>query len=404
MTHAERHGWSFITGERGRNRVRAYEHPQTGRIFLELYDGGRRKRLALGHRDREAAKAKAEEVAAALRHAETPLRVEPTLQALFDNYGREVTPTKSTSTQGHDRRAMRFFLSCFGLDRKAATLDRRDWDGYIAWRRRGGDRRDGRVKGRPVRSRVVEYDLRFLHAVLNWAVTVRDAAGGFLLDRNPLKGMPWPKGESLVRPVLTDGQYEALLRSAEQESPLCGLALVLAHETGHRIGAIRLLRWSDVDLVRRVIRWRGENDKIGFEHETLLTPEAVTALEAARRVRPAVGDAWLFPAPGPQGGPMSRHRLRDWWERLEVRAGLQEVPRLGWHALRRQFATELKHIPLKDLCHLGGWKNPQTVLMCYQQADEETMREALEGRRRLRGRGTAEVPQGVVVGNPAGNA
>ena len=42
------------------------------------------------------------------------------------------------------------------------------------------------------------------------------------------------------------------------------LALVLAHDTGHRIGAIRMLRWSDVDLKAARVRWRAENDKIGF--------------------------------------------------------------------------------------------------------------------------------------------
>jgi integrase len=42
--------------------------------------------------------------------------------------------------------------------------------------------------------------------------------------------------------------------------------LVLAHETGHRIGAIRQLRWSDVDLKEKRILWRAENDKIGMEH------------------------------------------------------------------------------------------------------------------------------------------
>jgi hypothetical protein len=49
--------------------------------------------------------------------------------------------------------------------------------------------------------------------------------------------------------------------------------------------------------------------------------------------------------------------------------------------VRRLFATELRHsTPLKDLCALGGWKNAQTVLTCYQRADEKTMRTALEGR------------------------
>ena len=39
--------------------------------------------------------------------------------------------------------------------------------------------------------------------------------------------------------------------------------------------------------------------------------------------------------------------------------------------------------PLKDLCYLGGWKEPQTVLKCYQRADETTMRQALESRKQL---------------------
>jgi integrase len=61
------------------------------------------------------------------------------------------------------------------------------------------------------------------------------------------------------------------------------------------------------------------------------------------------------------------------------------VPGLGWHGLRRKFATELKQVPLKDLAQLGGWKDPQTILKCYQSADEESMRAALGERSVLRG-------------------
>jgi hypothetical protein len=43
----------------------------------------------------------------------------------------------------------------------------------------------------------------------------------------------------------------------------------------------------------------------------------------------------------------------------------------------------LKLVPLKDLCALGGWKSPETVLTCYQQADAVTMQQALESRQRL---------------------
>lgn len=156
---------------------------------------------------------------------------------------------------------------------------------------------------------------------------------------------------------------------------------MLAHETGHRIGSIRQLRWSDVDLSARRIRWPKASDKIGFEHETPLTAAAVDALRMARTERAGIGDAWVLPSPGDPAKPCSRHLMRNWWLRCERRAELPHIKQMGWHSLRRKFATELKaDTPLKDLCHLGGWKSHQTVLMCYQQADEDTMRSALERR------------------------
>ena len=380
MTPTRSHRWSYSTGERGRNRVRAFEHPVTGLIYLEFSDRDTRRRVALGHRDHDAAKGKAEELTTALRNNEAPPAPALTLQLLFDNYLREVTPEKGESKQKHDRRAAALFQECVGANRQVAMLNRRDWDGYIAWRRRGGDTRGGKAAGRKVKARVIEYDLKFLQSVLNWGVMTRDARGEFLLDRNPLKGMPWPKEMSPNRPALIDTQYVALLKAAPRVDPRCILALVLAHETGHRIGSIRLLRWSDVDLNRKTIRWRGENDKIGFEHDTPLTEDAVAALEAARRERPSVGDAFILGAHDKTGAPLSRHLLRDWWERMEKAAEMVHVSGRGWHSLRRQFATELKHTPLRDLCHLGGWKDPQTVLKCYQKADEATMRAALDAR------------------------
>ncbi len=38
--------------------------------------------------------------------------------------------------------------------------------------------------------------------------------------------------------------------------------------------------------------------------------------------------------------------------------------------------------PLKVLCELGGWKTPHTILQCYQQADEDQLRQALADRRK----------------------
>jgi integrase len=45
--------------------------------------------------------------------------------------------------------------------------------------------------------------------------------------------------------------------------PWAELLVVLAHETRHRAGSTRQLRWSDIDFANRRIHWRGEVDKIG---------------------------------------------------------------------------------------------------------------------------------------------
>ena len=65
MTSAKKR-WSYSAGERGRNRVRAYEDHKTGIILAEFYEGGNRKRISLGHRDVEKAKQQADEMAAEL--------------------------------------------------------------------------------------------------------------------------------------------------------------------------------------------------------------------------------------------------------------------------------------------------------------------------------------------------
>jgi len=74
------------------------------------------------------------------------------------------------------------------------------------------------------------------------------------------------------------------------------VALVLAHETGDRIGAIRHLRWSDIDLEDRTILWRAEHEKSGYEHRTPVTAEALAALEEAQRRNPGNEDAPVLPA------------------------------------------------------------------------------------------------------------
>ena len=65
MARTKKKGWSYSTGERGRNRVRAFEHA-SGVLMLEFNDGGRRRRISLSHRDRGLGKQAADQAAAKL--------------------------------------------------------------------------------------------------------------------------------------------------------------------------------------------------------------------------------------------------------------------------------------------------------------------------------------------------
>lgn len=297
---AKDRAWSYSTGERRTNRVRAYDRGAKG-LYVEWFEAGerstdarRRVRLALGHTDRELAKAKADEIALAFRTHDPRKPIALTLETLFAQYETEVTPTKGEGTQAHDRRCFAMFLKAFGKTRKPQTLSRREWDRFIS------DRRAGRVAPtvletpRRVGNRIVESDLRLLNAVMNWATRASDGRGGVLLDRNPFSGLTVPKEENPKRAVVSAEQYQALAGAAAEMGRRAALFLTLAHETGHRAASIRHLRWSDIDLERRRVTWRGEHDKIGLTHTTPLTEAAAIALGATQRELAAIGDAWVF--------------------------------------------------------------------------------------------------------------
>ena len=104
-------------------------------------------------------------------------------------------------------------------------------------------------------------------------------------------------------------------------------------------------------------------------------------LRQARKRAAAIGDAWVLPAVRNPERPCAKGTLDKWFGEAARRAKLALPRGARWHALRRKFATELKDLPLRDLSYLGGWKDPKTLLTCYQQPDEHVMRRGLEQRR-----------------------
>ena len=93
--------WSYSAGERGRNRVRVFEDNKTRSILVEFHEPSpvtgelKRKRVSLGHSDRDQAKRQADELAARFATTDRKPEVRASLQQLFDIYGVEVTPEKA---------------------------------------------------------------------------------------------------------------------------------------------------------------------------------------------------------------------------------------------------------------------------------------------------------------------
>jgi integrase len=384
----DREMWSYVTGKKGKNRIRVFAWPAKGNsLWIDYRENGKRIKKSLGHSHQDRAIRQAEEVASRL----SPDSARPaagavlTLQTLFDIYEREVTPQKkSGSAKGHDRRTLPLFLTCFGSDRRPDSLNVRDSQSFIR-RRLSGElapkyKRDdkGKIVFTPVRARVVEQDLKLLLAVLNWAERARGDGTGYLLDRNPLRGLKLPREESPQRPMFTPEQCSALLRAAQEHSATAERFVMLAWYTGHRSGAIRQLRWSDIDTDGGTIRWRAEVDKIGYEHRNPMHSDLNAFLTRERSRVGAIGDAWVFPHETDPKKPMPREcAVQKLWPALRSAAGIPAGERYGWHSFRRAFANALRDVPLRELKDLGGWKNQGTVVAVYLRPDENAQRSAL---------------------------
>lgn len=209
--------WSYTTGEKGRNRVRAYER-SSGIIYLEFYERDaetgerKRRRLSTRHRDRERAKRQADELAAKFARSAPDGSTQPTLRELFDSYLEYRSPQVSERRQRFHRRINEPFCRYFGTKTEAATLNRSDWDRFVQDRASGAIDQRGRDVAEPDRSTVkpntVRRDLQGLRAVLNWAVQAD------LLDANPTTGYPLPTEKNPRRPRLTEERYQAMLAVA----------------------------------------------------------------------------------------------------------------------------------------------------------------------------------------------
>ncbi len=402
--------WTCSAGERPHSVI-VYERRSGGPIYVRVWDstraGGRGGwiRRSLGHKDRERARVYALGQAAKLRQgtAEVVAR-RASLAQLFAAYHAHRTPRKSGSERKADARRAELWTRVLGGDKKAERIILAEWQAFIEARRSGAIDARGRPVPqdlrRPVRNRTISADLIWLKLVLTWGTKWQDREGRYLLSESSVRGFELPREKNPRRPVATQDRYERLLQAADgvqmevrwdgkrlsQRNYLREL-LVLANGTGRRLSAICQLRFDDLRLGMGPygsIRWRADTDKTGRETVVPIGPDVRSAIDQILRERPGLGSAPLLPSPNDPQKPISRHLARAWLQQAERLADLEPQQGSLWHAFRRKWATERKHLPDVDVAAAGGWRGVETLKLAYQQADTETMEQVVLEPKRLR--------------------
>jgi integrase len=175
------------------------------------------------------------------------------------------------------------------------------------------------------------------------------------VEENPMRKiskLSEPRGR--VR-FLDDEEREQLLEACKvSKSPQLHILVVLALSTGARHGEIINLRWSDVDLQRRVIILHDTKNK-----ERRLLPLAHYALqfmEAHSKVRNIASDL-VFPSPS---NPMKVWDSRSSWLSALQKANIQNF---RFHDLRHSCASYLamNGASLAEIAEVLGHKTLQMV-------------------------------------------
>lgn len=394
--------WGMSVGARGAS-VRVYERTPGGPLWLRWWvpasptERGHRAYRPLEHRNRDLAAQTAREIAGQLLAATyAEARGTTTLAEVLSAYQADVADhTKGQGPREAKRRAV-IWTTFLGASRDINTLDHPTIDRFAR------ERRAGRLALPPesgfalrggVSDRAVGADVEYLRAALNHACRIVRPSGKRMLVANPVAGYALPRNKNPRRPVATYDRFLAVVKHADNADPqrLFSAFMQLVESLGWRVSAICALRWSDVDLTAspsaprgRVFK-RAEHDKEGRAMWVPLSKSAQQAFKRIREVNPGVGEWPVFPAPRAKSAvpdrdgdaaipkPWTRHHARKLLERAEARANLGHQVGSDFHAYRRKWSTERKHLPDADVMAAGGWSDPRALKASYQHVDDATL-------------------------------
>jgi integrase len=404
--------WKHSAGERP-NTVTVFEREAGGPIYARIWDGkarggkGSLVRLSLGHRDKARAKRYAIEEAAKLQKGQGDITTQRvTLTQIFAAYLQQRSPMKVLSEQQADKRRAEMWARVLGST-DPYDISSSQWDSFIDARSSGQiDPRGNPIAEKDrkaVRARSIEGDCVWLWLVFNWATTRKLARNTYLMRENPIRGYDIPHEKNPLRPVATQDRFDTVRAISDKHTmeirrdgkritcrSYLSELLDIAVGTGRRLSAVCSLCFQDLRLERTAtaphgaIVWPANTDKTKRETTAPLMPSVRAAIDRIMSEHPGIGQVPLFPSGSHPERPMTRHLADSWLREAETMAGLQSQKGSLWHAYRRKWATERKHLPPSDVAKAGGWASTEALTKCYIQADEATMLAVVLGGGQLR--------------------
>ena len=236
-----------------------------------------------------------------------------TLADLLDRYSKEVSPGKRGAEveQIRLKALQRMPLAKYSAAAVTGTLIAKF--------------RDERLKD--VSTSTVTRELQLLSHV--FAIAIKE--WGFGLAANPVSLVKKPTPNRGRDRVLTPEERDCLLTACgEARNPWLRPALIFALETGARRGETLLLRWSEVDLIRRTARFLGDTTKTATERTIPLSPACITMLKTL----PRSTSGYVF--------PLTASALQQSFERAVNRAGILNFV---WH--------DCRHVALSNYAAMG---------------------------------------------------
>lgn len=237
----------------------------------------------------------------------------------------------------------------------------------------------GKVSGRPIQPATVNLEIASAKRCINHCLS--PAGGRVIQGVNPFLRYPELPVTSQRRFHLSETEFVRLL---EEARPLLRLMLVFAFETGMRRDEFRCLEWSEVDVVRGVVRLPPERTKTRKARDVPLSDVALAVLRSVPRF---ARSTYVFENPKGNNKPVPETTLYTWFCGARKASGVKgPKDQAVWvHTLRKSFGTimAMSGMPIYMLMEIMGHTDPDIHFEYVKMSPEHHQRAREQLNRRI---------------------